>query len=351
MKNQSLSRLPIVSECVQTWPSSKVRISNFSQVNAHKLFLYAVLLLDDAQSVATLSLSTANVDVDLREGGMLVTARLGTLQLLDDSPLEPKVTEFKKLLSIEGDEFAELRYETFSPAVSTKRGINSSVDLRTGSLKLHFLETPLNSLYIFLLKFARLKGIYDAAAEAAVQRAAKVEKMAFRVSVRSPVVVFPVEPTKLGDAFILKLGELSTRNKYEGPAQLISGSLSGIRLASWFYKEDKVETKIINDVNISTEIVQTAPDELQPSSDVAEFKVRFWSDSISHYSTSALGQSHCFRHPPSADGAAILWSDETFSTNTGCILRLFTGLNRCTSNFPTAKGGASRNFNGSIART
>lgn len=205
---------------------------------------------------------------------MTVVARLGNLQLTDESPLQAKSPDFKHLLSIEGDEFAELRYESFSPAQSLQKGINSYVNLTTGSLKLRFREAPLNRIYLFLLKFARLKGLYDAAASVAVQQAAKVERMGFRLNVRSPILIFPVDPSRLEDVFTLKLGELDAHNEYEGSTQFVMGSLSGIQLASLFYIADKAELRIIDDVNISTEVAQSQLSGVQPQVEIPEFKVR-----------------------------------------------------------------------------
>ena len=71
-----------------------------------------MLLIDNDINIATLSLSTANVDVVLSNGGMEVVARLGNLQLSDDSSLKTRLPKFKQLLSIEGDEVAKLRYQT-----------------------------------------------------------------------------------------------------------------------------------------------------------------------------------------------------------------------------------------------
>ncbi|EJD03959.1 vacuolar protein sorting-associated protein vps13 [Fomitiporia mediterranea MF3/22] len=237
-----------------------------------KLAEFQVLLLEKSDSIATMSLSTANVDVDLEENGLVVIARLGSLKLTDDSPIQTRSPEFKHLLSIKGDELAELRYESFSPAEAIQKGINSSVNLTTGSLKLHFLEAPLNSMYLFLMKFARLKGLYDAATEVAVQRAAQVERMAFHLSVRSPIVVFPVDPTHLEDVFVLRLGELSTQNEFDSSTQLITGSLNGIQLTSLFFEEGKARLNIIDDVNVSTEITQAGAGSYDPKADTAEFK-------------------------------------------------------------------------------
>ncbi|KAL5518944.1 VPS13 [Sanghuangporus vaninii] len=263
---------PISPESPIDQPSDQVS-SDRIRVRS-RLASFQVLLLDNAATLANLSLSTANVDVDLGEDGMVVVARLGKLQLTDESPLKAKSPDFKHLLSIEGDEFAELRYKSFTPVQSLQEGINSSVDLTTGSLKLHFLEAPLNRIYLFLLKFARLKGLYDAAAEVAVQQAAKVERMAFQLLVRSPIIIFPVDPSRSDDVFTLKLGELEAHNKYESSAQLIIGSLNGIQLASLFHVAGKSELKIIDDVNISTEIIQSQLADIQSQAEIPEFKVK-----------------------------------------------------------------------------
>ena len=236
-----------------------------------------VLLIDNAEKLATMSLSSANVDVDLGDNGILVFARLGKLQLTDDSSIQAKSAEFKQILFIEDQELAELRYQSFSPSVALQKGINSSVDLTTGSLKVHFLEAPLNRIYLFLLKFAHLKSLYDAATQAAVQQAAKVERMTFRLNVRAPVVIFPVDPTQLKDMFVLKLGELSARNNFESDVQLISASLDGVQLASLFFRENESRLNIIDDVNVTTHVVQSGPTR-DNKVENPEFKVRVASE-------------------------------------------------------------------------
>lgn len=208
--------------------------------------------------IGTLSLSTADVTVLLRASTMRVTARLGSLDLIDDSNL-PVCSEFKQIMSIEGTDFADFSYQTFDSAeAETYTGIKSKVHLSAGSIKVNFLEQPLHDIYLFVTKLAKLKGVYDAATQAAVQRASEIEKMQFDVIVKTPIIVFPSDPTQSSDNLTLRLGEFGARNSYEGLVNKISASLHGIQLASEFEKDGTVSIlKIIDDIDISADVVQT----------------------------------------------------------------------------------------------
>ncbi|KAH8120322.1 vacuolar protein sorting-associated protein vps13 [Phellopilus nigrolimitatus] len=233
---------------------------------------FQICLMDVGVGVATLSLSTANVEVFLTDGNINVTAKLGDLLLTDDSPLQTMSSKFKQLLSIEGDDLLELRYEAFGADEAAHKGVNSSVNMTAGSLKFHFLDGPLNSIYLFLLKFARLKGLYDAATEAAVQQASKVEGMAFQLNISSPIVVFPVDPAHLEDVFTLKLGKLLAQNRFEHPSQHISATLNGLQLTSMFCVDDVSHLKIVDDLNISMNATQTG-DVSHLGVETPEFKI------------------------------------------------------------------------------
>jgi vacuolar protein sorting-associated protein 13A/C len=130
-----------------------------------------VTITNAGSRIATLSLSTADASVLLSDT-MDVHVRLGSLSLSDDSGTETSSLDFKKLMFIEGDHLAEFRYVTFDPRnPETEKGINSSVSLAAASVTFHYLEQPLHDIYVFLLKLAKLKGLYDTATEVAVQRA------------------------------------------------------------------------------------------------------------------------------------------------------------------------------------
>lgn len=167
--------------------------------------------------------------------------------------------EFKQILSIEGQDFAEFRYHTFDPTDENYTGVKSSVYLSTASIKFHFLEQPLHGIYMFLVKLARLKGLYDAATQVAVQRASEIERMQFEVSIKSPIVVFPSDPTTSRDVLILRLGEISACNTSEPLLNKVSASLQGIQLISCTYDGQHIfSLKIIDDIRIISEVIQTS---------------------------------------------------------------------------------------------
>jgi len=215
--------------------------------------------MNDGAQLSTLMLSTANVSVLLGGSTMLVTGRLGSLNLLDGSEIYTIHPQFKQILSIEGDNFAEFSYQTFDPTDhETYTGVKSKVHLAAGSIKINFLEEPLHDIYLFLTKLARLKGVYDAATQAAVQRAQEIERMQFDVSVKTPIVVFPSDSASSSDRLTMRLGELSANNSFDGPSSTITAGLTGIQLTSDFEAADGPSTlRIIDDIDIFAEVQQT----------------------------------------------------------------------------------------------
>lgn len=236
-------------------------------------------LVDDDNAIGTLSLSTASVSIFLRNTGMRITGRLGSLALHDDSHAQTAVPEFKQIMSIEGDNFAEFTYATFEGAEKEAHGgINSQFSLTAASVKLHFLEHALRSLYVFLIRLANLKGLYDAATQVAVQRASEIQRMQIEILVKSPIVVFPTDPAFSSSAFTMRLGEISAKNSYEGLENKTVASLHGIRLASTLNEDAPL--KIIDDINIDTELTQTngvdrSKDQALPDSQVG-YKLRLF---------------------------------------------------------------------------
>jgi vacuolar protein sorting-associated protein 13A/C len=233
-----------------------------------------VILFNASNRLATLALSAANVALHLRDGALEVEGQLGNLSLTDDSPLATKSSAFKQILSIEGDDLAKFKYETFKHS-DIKDGVSSSVQLRAGSLKFNFLEQPLADIYQFMVKFARLKGLYDAATQAAVQRASEIQRMKFDILVQSPILVFPVGPSESHDVLTMKLGQIVARNEYSGPVGKITAGLQGIRFTSTTHdKDDICELKIIEDVNISSDIIQTSDIDRKVNVDQPDTEVR-----------------------------------------------------------------------------
>jgi vacuolar protein sorting-associated protein 13A/C len=219
----------------------------------------SVILIHNSDNLATLSLSTADVSVFLRPTTLRVTGRLGSLSLSNDAEEYSVREEFNEILSIEGQNFAEFRYQTFDPSEDSYTGVKSSVYLNAASVKLHFLEEPLHDIYLFVAKLAKLKGLYDAATQVAVQRASEIERMQFEISVKTPILVFPFNPAQARDVLVMRLGEISAHNTSEAAVNKIAASLRGIQLVSSLYRgEDVSVLKIIDDIDITADVVQSS---------------------------------------------------------------------------------------------
>ena len=234
-----------------------------------------VTLTNAGAHIATLSLSTADASV-LLGNTMNVHVRLGSLSLSDDSGTETASPNFKKLMFIEGEHLAELKYLTFDPQdPKTEKGINSSVSLTAASVAFHYLERPLHDIYVFFLKLARLKGLYDTATEVAVQQASKIERMGFSVSVKTPIIIFPSNPSSSHDSLTMRLGEITASNAYRDGIPRTEASLRGMQLVSTIFHEGKPNTlKMIDDIAIVTEVVQSGGPNSTPRPDT-EVKAMF----------------------------------------------------------------------------
>lgn len=201
-----------------------------------KLRSIALCLQDQAKTFATLTLSAGDVALLMRAGTMRLSASVGNLTLVDETPDQVAHPDFKQLLSIEGKELADFSYETFdSNDAETFPGYNSMVKLHSGSLKLTFMDKPIRRINKFLMKLAELKAVYDAASQAAMQRAAEVTRMRFDIAVSSPIVVVPRDGAHSSEVLYARLGEIATSNQYyhEGDDDSrLSASLSGISVST-----------------------------------------------------------------------------------------------------------------------
>ena len=217
-----------------------------------------MILLDVDTQIATLGLSTANVALMLESGTMRIGVQLGNLSLTDDSSQPTKFDAYKELVTIEGSNLLDLTYETFDVNKrSVPGGADSAVTLRSGSIKIHFLERPLHDLYSFMIKFARLKNLYDSATQAAVQKASEIQKMEFDVSIQSPIIVFPDQSLQSDQRLIVRLGEVSAGNEFLDTMARTNASLRGISLTSEFPVDGElVVLSIVDAVDINANVVQ-----------------------------------------------------------------------------------------------
>lgn len=231
----------------------------------------ALILNNDGIRLATLSLNTADVGIFLSGGAMNVGARLGNLLLLDDiNQGASEDSSLRQLISIQGEELADFRYQTFDSKDSLYPGYDSKVYLRSGSLKVNFLEEPFRKIINFLVKFGQMQAIFNAARQAAANQASQMQetanKMHFDILVKTPIIVFPrvMKADQERDLLTAYLGEIYASNEFEplekskssATVNKVSAGIRHIRLMSDFHYEDgkSEELEMIDKVDLDFKV-------------------------------------------------------------------------------------------------
>ncbi|KAI1272115.1 hypothetical protein F5Y07DRAFT_311873 [Xylaria sp. FL0933] len=215
-----------------------------------------MILNNDGIRLATLSFNHGDAGVFISGKTMRIAAKLGNLTLVDDVNVgASEDSSFRQLVTIQGDELADFRYETFD--ASNKKaypGYDSSIFLRAGSIKVNFLEEPFRKIIEFLVKFGKMQAIYNAARQAAANQAQQLQqitsKVKFDVIVNTPIIVFPrpLSPDRpKRDLVTAYLGEIYAQNKFvplddsedAEIAMKLSAGIRNIRLTSLFYYSDE----------------------------------------------------------------------------------------------------------------
>lgn len=213
----------------------------------------ALILNNDGVRLATLGLNTADVGLFLVGKTMQVHARLGSLSLVDDiNQGASEDSPLRRLITIEGDNFADFKYETFDKELKSYPGHDSTVFLRSGSIKINFLEEPYRKIISFLVKFGKMQAIFNAARQAAANQATQIQessaKMHFDIIVKTPILVFPgaITGDRPRDLMTAYLGEIYANNKFvplqgAGNGDTVNKIAAGvrhIRLTSKFHYDD-----------------------------------------------------------------------------------------------------------------
>ena len=217
----------------------------------------ALILNNDGIRLATLSLDSADLGIFLMGKTMRIGGRLGNFSLIDDiNEGAGEESPFRQLVSIQGDELADFRYETFDPdAKKTYPGYNSSIYLRSGSIKVNFVEEPFRKIIDFAVKFGRMQALFNAARLAAMNQANQiqnVDNIHFDILMRTPIVVFPKVGSQASQSDLVTayLGELYAHNTFaalddtenSAVANKITAGIRKTRLTSEFhYGSDMVE--------------------------------------------------------------------------------------------------------------
>lgn len=248
----------------------------------------AVILNNDGIRLATLSLNSAEVGVFLMGKTMRVGAKLGNLSLIDD--VNQGVSEkssLRQLVSIQGEELADFRYETFDAESESYPGYDTSIFLRAGSLKVNFVTEPFRKIMEFGVKFGKMQAIFNAARQAAANQATQIQqrasKMHFDVRVNTPIVAFPrlvITDSPERDLMTAYLGEIYASNEFlplddsehSDTANKLSAGINNIRLSSRFnYPDDQVEElDLIDKVDLDFKItsVEHKPGYKRPDTEI-----------------------------------------------------------------------------------
>ncbi|ORY58482.1 uncharacterized protein BCR38DRAFT_489400 [Pseudomassariella vexata] len=232
-----------------------------------------LILNNDGIRLATLSFNHADVGIFLSGKTMRIGTKLGDLSLVDDVNVgASEESSFRQLVTIQGHELADFRYETFDPAnEKAYPGYDSSVYLRAGSIKVNFLEEPFRKIIEFLVKFGKMQAIYNAARQAAANQAQQLQqstsRFKFDVIVNTPIIVFPgaVTPDRpRRDLVTAYLGEIYAQNKFaplddsenSAIAMKLSAGIRNIRLTSLFHYADNQseELEMIDHVDLGFNI-------------------------------------------------------------------------------------------------
>ncbi|KAI5864116.1 vacuolar protein sorting-associated protein 13 [Durotheca rogersii] len=232
-----------------------------------------MILNNDGIRLATLSFNHAEVGVYLLGKTMRVAARLGDLTLVDDVNVgASEESSFRQLVTIQGDELADFRYETFDPSnEKAYPGYDCSIFLRAGSVRVNFLEEPFRKIIEFLVKFGKMQAIYNAARQAAANQAQQLQqstsKFRFDVIINTPIIVFPrvLSPDRpQRDLITAYLGEIYVQNKFVALddsenseiAMKLSTGIRNIRLTSLFHypNEQREELEMIDHVDLGFNI-------------------------------------------------------------------------------------------------
>ncbi|KAK9766368.1 Vacuolar protein sorting-associated protein 13, partial [Basidiobolus ranarum] len=224
-----------------------------------KMNSISFILNDDGVRLSTISLLRGDVALLLKQSGLRVGAKLGNISVTDDVKQEGSLHTFRPLFTIHSDELAVFRYETFPVDEVGYPGYDSSVFLRVGSVRMTFLEKPIQDLLKFTSKFTEMHVLFETARQAAAESAAQlhqsVSRMHFDIVIRTPILVFPKKMNSK-DTLNVNLGEISMTNTFTNHPDSIEKSLDNIR----FRIKDIRLTSSIYFLHASHQILQIIDD-------------------------------------------------------------------------------------------
>lgn len=247
----------------------------------------ALILNNDGIRLATLRLNTADIGVFLVNGCLRIDARLGSLSLQDDvNQGAEEQSPLRQLIAIEGENLADFKYQTFDSKAESYPGYDSKVYLRSGSIKVNFLEEPFRKMIQFLVKFGKMQAIYNAARQAAANQAGQMQdsasKILFDVLIKTPIIVFPraMVPGRERDTLIAHLGEIYASNSFttvkstkkDATANRLTAGIRNTKLTSTFHfdggKSEKLEMIDKVDLDFKIKYIEHEPGLQRPDLEI-----------------------------------------------------------------------------------
>lgn len=231
-----------------------------------------LVLLDDHVKLATMQLNTGDVNVVVFPERLKVHFKLGALTLHDEiNEGSPRDSISRKLVSIEGEDLAEVFYETYDAQTNVNL-FSSKVEFKTGSMRVNLIEEPLKKIMGYIMNFLRMKSLFDSARDSNYNKISPAQiddnnnnKMSYDILIKTPIIVFPkLEGTNLRnyDNFTAYLGEFRANNVFEKIEEKngailskIIASLTSTQVTSDFYFDGRKQfLNIIDGIDMTFKI-------------------------------------------------------------------------------------------------
>lgn len=245
----------------------EVEISSPGKINFNILLDgFNVVLNDEASKIATLSLQSSEVSMNILPESMKIKGKLGSMKLIDETTIElPRTSVFREIISHGEEDLAEFLYETFDPDTNAEN-YNSFLYYRTGFMRINFVEHSVNKILNFFSKFQKMKSLFDIARMKAYDQTPDIDvvnNIKLDIKIRAPSLSFPklVDPRKnIYDHMTWNMGDLYISNSFDIiGGKLINSLVAGIQnaqLLSTFNFDGNVTQNIsaVNNLDLKFEL-------------------------------------------------------------------------------------------------
>lgn len=241
-----------------------------------------IVFNDETSRIGTLVLAKGELHVLLLPQKMRVDLKSEGFELFDDFQTNyDKDSVFRKLISMNGKELFDLKYETFDPETND-RDYDSLLRYSTGSMQVNFIEDSVNRYVNYFYKFSQMKTLFDRARQIAYNQVPSmdtVNNMKMEILVRAPEIRFPKSSLmsfENVDSLNVYLGELSVNNYFvdtgrSTKANKIDFDVRNTRITSIFNYANGVgqSLDIVDDLGLHIDLVHDST----PLTDDAIFNV------------------------------------------------------------------------------